>query len=475
MIASSLVLYQNSLTNGDQRLLIGYDEPHYLVLTSSILKYGSFHIENYWMDPECDNLWKNPEIDCLYKVENPSEPAAEYCKGAQIGKDGHCYTKRPIGIPLLLLPGYAAGKILGAMLEMTVLFSIMGVVTYKFCSKLTSKRTAFISTLLISFGTLLLSFSGEIFTEIPAALILISIMYLFFFKPHNFQFSSIIGILLGSLIFFKLNYLLFVVVLLPIFCYILFKNKTLRKNIIFLLSFVALFALLFWGWNFVTGPEGSMGEDKYIRKVILDETRGFSFQTFGLENISNGLMNFLVSSGNGIFIFVPLTLLSIFGFRFFWWKDKKIAISTILVFSVFLLVHSAVTPYAGCCALPHKYIIPTMVLFAAPLAFLIERFSRNAIFLSILISTTFVGVYFNGIFSTIVSQHIATLNRLELVRGIYDGLVELLPYVQKNPEELIRMPDTIFWIGVIVVVGLFAFFVFYYFDRYKNLTSRKNR
>ena len=116
-----------------------------------------------------------------------------------------------------------------------------------------------------------------------------------------------------------------------------------------------------------------------------------------------------------------------------------------------------------------------MVLFAAPLAFLIERFSRNAIFLSILISTTFVGVYFNGIFSTKVSQHIFTLDRLELVSGIYDGLVGLLPYVQKRPEELIMMPDTIFWVGVIVVVGLFAFFVFYYFDRYKNLTSRKNR
>ncbi len=65
VIASSLVLYQNSLTNGDQRLLIGGDEPHYLVLTSSILKYGSFHIENYWMDPECDDVFKHPEKGCL--------------------------------------------------------------------------------------------------------------------------------------------------------------------------------------------------------------------------------------------------------------------------------------------------------------------------------------------------------------------------------------------------------------------------
>jgi len=82
VIASSLVLYQNSLTNGDQRLLIGGDEPHYLVLTSSILKYGSFHIENYWMDPECDKIFDSPERGCLSKVESPSEPGlAEYCRG----------------------------------------------------------------------------------------------------------------------------------------------------------------------------------------------------------------------------------------------------------------------------------------------------------------------------------------------------------------------------------------------------------
>jgi len=476
VIASSLVLYQNSLTNGDQRLLLGGDEPNYLLTTSTILKYGSLHIENYWLDPECDNIFKGSEKGCLSKVESSNESEfGEYCRSGIIGKDGHCYNKWQMGISLLLLPGYAAGKILGSMLEMTMVFSIMGVVIYKFCSKLTSTRTAFITTLLISFGTLLLSYSGEIFTEIPAALILISIMYLFFFKPHNFQFSSIIGILLGSLIFFKVNYLLFVVVLLPIFCYIIFKNKTQRKNIFCLLGFFVLFALLFLGYNFVTGPEGGMGEDRYTRDVILGEGRGFSFQTFGLENTPTGMLNHLLSNGNGIFIFTPLILLSIFGFRFFWWKDKKIAISTILVFAVFLLVHSAITPYAGCCSLPHKYIIPTMVLFAAPLAFLIERFSRNAIFLSILISTTFVGIYFNKIFSTIVTQHIPTRLRPELLSGIYDGLVGFLPYVQKNPEKLIRMPDPIFWFGVVVVICLFVFFVFYYFDRYKNLTSRKNR
>jgi len=457
-----IISYQLSVAPTERRL-IGGDEPHYLVVTSTILKHNSLDRAKFMLDPDPD-----PKLPWASKKRWKT---CEEDSHGRLGPDGICYTKHGIGTSLVLIPGFLFGGILGSMMQVGLVFGMIGVVMYKFSSKLTTQRFAFIATMLTCLSTSLLTFSSDITSEIQVALILISILYLFFFKPHNFRYTGVIGILLASMLFFKLSFAVFIVILLPIFCYLLFNDKKNRKKIPVFLGFFMIIVISFYVYQVLTGPEGSLGGGWLVNELL----KGGHRVDDDLAGVANGLANYLFSSHYGLFTFAPLLLVSIFGFPILWNKNRAIAISSVLLFSFFIIIHSWAFPLAGGNGFPTRYLVPLIPLTAAPLALLLEKFWKNPIFLGFLIVTSIIGSILCYHLLSKSSQHGKVEIKVEILERVYFGLVEFFPtriYPEGGGNALEISP--FFLLAVIGITGFFLFFVFHpYFKKYTGQSIHK--
>jgi len=447
-----------------ERGLIGGDEPRYLLVTSTILKHNSLDLEKSILDSD-------PDPKLFLSGKKRLKICEEGKSYGRLGPDGICYSKHGIGTSLVLIPGFLFGGILGSMVQVGLVFGMIGVVMYKFSSKLTTKRFAFIATMLTCLSTSLLTFSSEILSEIQVALILISILYLFFFKPHNFRYTGVIGILLGSMLFFKLSFAVFIVVLLPLFCYLLFNDKKNRKKIPVFLGFFMIIVISFYVFQLLTGPEGTLGGG--VTGEIV--TSGSYRLDDDLAGVANGLANYLFSSHYGFFTFAPLLLVSIFGFPILWNKNRAIAISSVLLFSFFIIIHSWGFPHAGNNAFPTRYLVPLIPLTAAPLALLLEKFWKNPIFLGFLIVTSIIGSILSYHLLRKSNQHGRVEFKIEVLERVYFGLVEFFPtrfYLEGGEKALEISP--FFLLAVIGITVFFLFFVFHpYFKKYTGQSIHK--
>ena len=464
LLVIGIISYQLSVAPTERRL-IGGDEPHYLVVTSTILKHNSLDLAKFWLDPDTD-----PKLPWANKKEGWK--TCDDDNHGRLGPDGICYTKHGMGISLVLIPGFLFGGITGSMMQVGLIFGMIGVVMYKFSSKLTTPRFAFIATMLTCLSTSLLTFSSDITSEIQVALILILILYLFFFKPHNFRYTGVIGILLGSMLFFKLSFAVFIVILLPIFCYLLFNDKKNRKKIPIFLGFLMIIVISFYVFQVLTGPEGSLGGGWLANEVLLEGSHRVDEDLAG-EAI--GLANYLFSSHYGLFTFAPLLLVSIFGFPILWTKNRAIAISSVLLFSFFIIMHSWAFPHAGNSAFPTRYLVPLIPLTAAPLALLLEKFWKNPIFLGFLIVTSIIGSILSYHLLSKYLQHGSIEFRIEVLERVYFGLVEFFP-TRIYPEGVRRALEIspFFLLAVIGITVFFLFFVFHpYFKKYTGQSIHK--
>jgi len=195
LVVIGIISYQLSFTPNELKRF-GGDEQRYLVVTSTILKHNSLDLAKFKLDPD-------PDPKLPISAKNRLTLCGGGSNGERFGPDGICYTKHGIGTSFVIIPGFLFGGVFGSMMQVGLIFGMIGVVMYKFSSKLTTPRFAFIATMLTCLSTSLLTYSSEIVSEIQVALILILILYLFFFKPHNFRYTGAIGILLGSLLFFS--------------------------------------------------------------------------------------------------------------------------------------------------------------------------------------------------------------------------------------------------------------------------------
>jgi hypothetical protein len=103
-------------------------------------------------------------------------------------------------------------------------------------------------------------------------------------------------------------------------------------------------------------------------------------EVFSLKNLENGLFTLLFSIERGIFIFVPITIIAVFGFAGLF---KRVPMATYLVLPIALnlIVYSAFyDPWGGWSYGP-RYLIVSMPILAIVIAAAYEAYKRNNWFL----------------------------------------------------------------------------------------------
>lgn len=142
LISFSITIYHYSVwENSEERIqhkvlaLFSGDEPWFLEITSTIIHHQSISPDIFYKDLNPDPNLIFPDI--YYEVDS--------CRLHQslLAEDGHCYSGHQPGLSILLILGYAAGGILGAMTTMNIIFSLQGILIFKFLSKSVNEKKFF--------------------------------------------------------------------------------------------------------------------------------------------------------------------------------------------------------------------------------------------------------------------------------------------------------------------------------------------
>jgi uncharacterized membrane protein len=276
----------------------------------------------------------------------------------------------------LMLPAYALGYLIGMVagvspakmsmfgsaacyfLFLPVIVSILCALYYKILKEMgVDENTGIISTLVLLFGTFLLSYATGMFSEpLSALLILISFYYFWMAQSGDYTRNN------------RKNFL--------------YVSLLILNNFVFLLYAGLMVAYVFWvswvrrnnrseAWKMALEGSVCIGVSVAVF-LVYNYLRYGQFLNFGYEgegftgNWLMGMYGLLFSFGKGLLIFSPLTFLCIFYFVFNNPKMEslqKFCFATVLIsFACYLLVYSKWGVWFGGLCWGPRFLLPFVPL-----------------------------------------------------------------------------------------------------------------
>jgi len=156
LFAGALVLYLGAGTYVTFMYPPTTDEPHYLMLADSILHEGDIALAGNYVRGDYLRFYPVPGLD----------PHTVIVPG------GEMYSQHTIGLPVAILPGYAAAGRWGVLAILAVLAAALVTALYRLAlAAHVGKRAAWTTAVLVA-GTGPLAFASTlVFTDVPAALL----------------------------------------------------------------------------------------------------------------------------------------------------------------------------------------------------------------------------------------------------------------------------------------------------------------
>lgn len=410
----------------------GGDEPHYLLITHSIL---------YDRDLAMTNNYRQQDYKSFHK--------GELDKHVSIGRDGTRYPGHPIGLPLLLLPAYALRGYQGAVLLMNILAAWLALQLYLLAFSLTqSHRISLFLWFLTSFTSPLLLYSSQLYPEVPSALLLV-IAYRRITAQGSEQLSKfiILGLSLGLLPWLQQRMILPSIILLG---YHLFQKRqpglsTAIPTIFLCLSGIAMagFYYILYGNPFPSAPYTSLGIEKVFSPGIL---------------VKQGLLGLLLDQEAGLLIYSPYYLFLFPGVlllvrhhftRAFW--------LLLLILSIYLPVGGFTLQWYGAWSPASRYMVVLVPFFLVFLCVGVTQVTQKVyryIF------------FFLGILSFCWTYLLLKFPLFSLMSGrgannvlrYYSEMVDLTQYF---PSFIVVSPDSYvlggIWLAGIIVFSLCAY------------------
>ncbi|MBN1224947.1 MAG: hypothetical protein JXB23_16985 [Candidatus Aminicenantes bacterium] len=376
------------------------DEPHYLLITKSILEDGDINLFNNY---------KNKD----YLEYYPGDLRSHAFRGKK--GDHYQYSKHLPAVSVLVLPAFYIGEkaaqldprltnkpeikrqiiVFFARLPLCLLTALSGLMLFLIARDMTQRQDiALLGWAVFCFTAPVLFYSHLIYPEIPAALIaMFLIRYMILKKETHSRCVFLAGMGIALLPWFGVKYIVLSAVLF-IASLLAFRGSAIEKKRQKLLLFFAPIILsagmfLRFLWNLY----GSFAPSSVYRGAPLDSSTPVWLTHFlksdFLEFFSR-VVGYFLDQRFGIFIYTPVYLLSIAGLFYFRKQKKKEALYLVLVFSVFG-IFSAYYYWGGYCP-PGRPMIPVIWILALFTGFSLTA-SRNR-FRSIVMSATVASSFF---------------------------------------------------------------------------------
>lgn len=348
VFAISLAVYLvfgllSATTNG-----IGGDEPHYLVITESLLRDADLQIENNHQRGD-------------YRAFFRGELRPDYM---QRGKNGQIYSIHAPGLPALVLPVYAVAGYHGVVAFIALLAALTALAVFDLAELMAGRKTAVLTWLGVCLTVPFVPHSWAIFPEMPGAL-LVAWATLWLLQPVDRRSAArwaLCGVALAWLPWLHTKFIVFLAIFSLGLGLRLLRHPA---RLIALATPIAVSSAL-WLYSFYAlygrfDPEAPYGA--YSRIYVLT------------SNIPHGLLGLFFDQKFGLLFYSPLYLVAIAGAWIGLREGRLRFASAILLLTIAAFVGSTARLYMfwGGSSAPGRFFVPVLPCLAPFVALGIAR------------------------------------------------------------------------------------------------------
>jgi hypothetical protein len=335
-------------TNG-----LGGDEPHYLVITESLLRDGDLRIENNHQRGDYRSFFRG-------------DLRPDYM---QRGQNGEIYSIHAPGLPAILLPVYAVAGYLGAVVFIAFLAALTAVAIFDLADWLAGRFSAVLTWMAVCLTVPFVPHSWAIFPEMPGAL-LVAWAALWLVRVDGAESArrwAVRGCALGLLPWLHTKFIVFLV----IFSMALGLRLIRKPMALIALATPIAVSTGLWMYSFYAmygkfDPEAPYGA--YSRLYVLT------------SNIPHGLLGLFFDQKFGLLFYSPIYLITIAG-AWFGLRDARLRFGTLaLLVTIAAFVGSTARLYMfwGGSSAPARFFVPLLPCLAPFIALALPQM-RSAV------------------------------------------------------------------------------------------------
>jgi hypothetical protein len=369
---STLLIYFALVPWVSRRWWLTGDEPHYLVVTHSLLTDGDLELSNNYQEKDFTLFYVGDKID----------------PHIIIGPDGGAYPAHTVGLSVILLPAYALGYLIfgthaGVLYFLNTIAALLAANVYLLSYEVTGRKfSSLLGWITTAFTVPLMPYAYQVYPEIVGALLLVwslrQIRRGERTKPHIWLMVGVCTGLMPWLVsrFILLSAFLGAAALFSIAAaraprrWHLLSIIALCLPIIFLGGLMVAFDLCFYGRIIPVLGSGDTG------KLIPDFLRLPS-----LEKFAAGLVGPLFDQDAGLLIYSPLYLLSFVGALLLLKKRRNDGLLLSLPVASMYMAVSWLGFFPGW-GIPYRYLVVILPLAGLFLAYAFQEI-RSRLFRSL--------------------------------------------------------------------------------------------
>lgn len=433
------------------------DEPHYLLITHSLVQDGDINLRNNYFNKDYLNY-----VNGKLRIQ------------AVLGKKGasQFYSIHMPMISIYLSPFYWIGSHFNRNILIFIIRSAMSLIAaflclvlFTFLKKYFSEDISIITAAIYAFLPPLFFYSRQVYPETAAALLSLS-AYLFLSKGYKI----LPALLSGLLPLFGSKYLAISAGFLAIFLIDFLKKRDIKLLLKYSFWFLFIFSYFIflrtlYSYNIPFAQyHGETGKSKMPALIYY-----FIFQLDWRERIGS-FFSYFLDQRDGLLPYTPIYFFSFLGMIWAWKKNKKMCIDFLLISLPYIGVYAFLTHRGGFCP-PARPLVAISWIFPAFLAFFLAH-NKNFIFkylfylslvFSIFATLVFIKFPFFAYQATTHNISDRAADYFKFLSNFYFYLPDYFPSFLKSANS--------FWLPNYLWLFILSLFILFYFKSKKQSSN----